>query len=319
MARYLADRMLGGIAVLAVVAAISFFLVNLIPGDPVDVYIGDASVSEATRHQIEVNLGLDRPLSERFTDWFSGLLRGDMGTSLFNNESVSAELANRLVPTLHLVTFAFVLGIAWGIPAGVITATRQRSVSGIVVRVVSFVGLATPAFLLGTLFVMLTSIYLPRWSVVGYTRLSENILASFASILLPAIALSVALGSTLSRYVRSSLVDVLELDYIRTARAKGVGRRALLLQHGLRNALVPVATVASVQFAALMGATAVIETVFAIPGIGRLFVEAIMHRDYPLIQGCLLLLGAVFVVTNLAVDLTYPLIDPRIGAGARAS
>lgn len=317
MSRYLVERVLGGLAVLAVVGALSFFLVNLIPGDPVDVYIGDASVSEEVRRQIATNLGLDKPLPERFGDWFGGLLRGDLGTSLFSTEPVGSQLANRFVPTVHLVAFSFALGIGWGVPAGVVAAVHERRLSGVAVRIVSFVGLATPAFLLGTLFVLLASLYRPSWSVVGYTRLSEDVLGSFRSILLPAIALSFALGSTLSRYVRSSLVGVMSMDFIRTARAKGVGKRRLLLQHGLRNALVPVATVASVQFAALMGATAVIETVFAIPGIGRLFVESIMHRDYPVIQGCLLLLGAVFVATNLAIDLAYPLIDPRINSGRR--
>jgi len=306
-------RRLGrGLVVLFALSLLAFGLVHLLPGSPADTLAGPYS-DAATRAEITADLGLNESLPVQYLTWLSNTLHGDFGTSYYNGLPVSQLIADRLLNTLELAVFATLISIVWGIPAGAIAAMRRGRAFDVAARTVSFVGLAIPVFVFGVSLVLLFSIMFPGWPTLGFVPFAEDPVRNLQSMVLPSIALGLPLGATLCRFMRSSMLEVYEQDYIRTALATGSTNLQATLRHGLRNAAAPVATVAGLQMAGVVGNSILIENVFAIPGIGQLTVTAITQHDIAVAQACILVLGATYVVLNLVVDLLLPLIDPKIG------
>lgn len=313
MTSYLVRRVGTAVMVIVALSLIAFGMVRLIPGDPAMVYLNVNDPSPEALAQIRAQLGLDRPWLTQYWDWMSGILTGDLGTSLTRPYEIGEQLSTRLPASLQLAVCAMIVAVALGVPAGVIAAVRSGRPADAAIRGTSFVLLAIPAFVIGTVVILVNSMTL-KLPLVGYVPLSEGVFRSTASIAVPVIVLALSMGSMLARYTRNTVIDALAQDYVRTARAKGASSTRIVVRHTLRNGLIPVVTIIGVQLGALIGGTIVVENVFAIPGMGSMLVEAINSTDYPVIQTCVLVLGAIYVTINLAVDLLYPLIDPRIRA-----
>ncbi|PZF98035.1 ABC transporter permease [Micromonospora endophytica] len=299
--------------VLFALSLLAFGLVHLLPGSPVDTLAGPYS-DAATRARLTTDLGLDKPLPVQYVTWLANTLSGDFGTSVFNGLPVRELIGDRLPNTLQLAVFATLTSIAWGIPAGALSAMKRGRLFDATARATTFVGLAIPVFAFGVALVLLFSIAFPSWPTLGFVPFSQDPAQNLQSMVLPSIALGLPLGSTLCRFMRSSMLEVYEQDFIRTALATGSTHLQATMRHGLRNAAAPVATVAGLQMAGIVGNSILIENVFAIPGIGQLTVTAITQHDVAVAQACILVLGATYVVLNFAVDLLLPLIDPQIGA-----
>jgi len=311
MTGYILRRLLSMIPVMAVVAITVFLMLHLAPGDPAAMMAGDNATSD-TVDAIRRKLGLDEPLWKQFVIWVWHLLQGDLGQSLFWTQSVTSLIAQRAEPTISLalttITFAVVLAVAMGVAAAANAGSYiDRFVMGFAV-----LGFSLPVFVVGYLLIFLFAIELKWLPVQGYTPIAEGFVPWARNLVLPSIALGMAYIALIARITRASMLDVLAEDYIRTARAKGVAPRKELLKHALKNAAVPIATVIGIGVALLIGGVVITETVFNIPGIGRLVVDAIQRRDYPIIQGVIILFSAIYVLVNLAVDLSYTLFDPRI-------
>ena len=309
---FLLRRLLRGLVVLFALSLLAFGLVHLLPGSPVDTLAGPYSDAE-TRARLTSDLGLDQPLPVQYLTWLSNTLHGDFGTSVFNGLPVRDLIGDRLPNTLELAVFATFISVAWGIPAGALSAMRRGRALDVAARTSTFVGLAIPVFVFGVALVLVFSIAFPSWPTLGFVPFSQDPSRNLQSMILPSIALGLPLGSTLCRFMRSSMLEVYEQDFIRTALATGSTPFQATMRHGLRNAAAPVATVAGLQMAGVVGNSILIENVFAIPGIGQLTVTAITQHDFAVAQACILVLGATYVVMNLMVDLLLPLIDPQIG------
>lgn len=313
MLQYLVRRLADLVVVLFGVSLLVFAMVRFIPGDAVAIMLG-ANVDitpervEALRRQI----GLDLPAYEQYWNWLTAALRGDLGTSIWTGTPVLTEIAARLPATFEITLLALVLALVLSFPLGVLAARARGTGGDVVVRVLTIVGLTLPSFWVGVLLLYFVSLYLPAWPAIGFVPFGEDPLGNLARVALPTVAVSLPMVGGLTRIVRSSLLEVLSSDYVRTARAKGVGERGLFYKHALRNAMIPAVTVIGVQLGYLLSGVVVIEQVFAIPGVGRLMLGAINERNYPLLQGVVLIVTAVFVVVNLLVDLAYAWIDPRV-------
>ncbi|MGW3949518.1 ABC transporter permease [Streptomyces sp. NPDC004752] len=310
--RFLIGRVLRGLAVLFVLSILAFGLVRLLPGSPADVLAGPYS-DAATRARLATDLGLDRPMTEQYLMWLDRLLHGDFGLSVYNGLPVLDLIKQRLPNTLELALAATVVSVLWGVPAGAIAALRQGRIVDRLARASAFLGLATPVFVFGLGLILVTSFIVPDWPSVGFVPLSDHPLRNLQSVVLPALALGLPLGATLCRFMRASMIEVYEQDYMRTALATGATRLGATLRHGLRNASGPVVTVAGLQLAGLVGNSILIENVFAIPGIGQLTVNSLLQKDYAVTQACILLLGLTYILMNLVVDLIHRLIDPKVG------
>jgi len=310
--RFAVRRLVRGLLVLFALSLLAFGLVHLLPGSPVDTLAGPYS-DEATRQRLTTDLGLDQPLPVQYLTWLSNTLHGDLGTSVFNGLPVRQLIGDRLPNTLELALFATLVSVAWGIPVGALSAMKRGRTFDITARTATFVGLAIPVFVFGVALVMLFSMAFPAWPTLGFVPLSQDPARNLQSMVLPSIALGLPLGSTLCRFMRSSMLEVYEHDFIRTALASGSTKLQATMRHGLRNAAAPVVTVAGLQMAGIVGNSILIENVFAIPGIGQLTVTAITQHDFAVAQACILVLGATYVVLNFAVDLLLPFIDPQIG------
>lgn len=303
MGAYLLRRLFYGLLTMAGVALLVFFLIHLIPGDPVERLLGE-SARPADREALRVSLGLDQPLGHQLLDYLSGLFRGDLGDSLVNGRPVNDLILSQLPATLELASAALFVAMVVALPLGVAAARRHRSAWDSGAMAFSLIGVSVPNFWLGPMLILVFSLWL------GWTPVSGR--EGAASLVLPALTLGISLAAVLARMVRSSLLEVLGDDYIRTARAKGLGEGAVVWRHGLRNALLPVITVLGLQLGALLGGAVITETVFSWPGIGSLLVDAIQARDYPVAQGCVLLISLTYVLVNLGTDLLYAVVDPRI-------
>lgn len=311
MIGYLLRRVLSTIPVLGLVAVFVFLLLQMTPGDPAIVIAGDY----ATTQQIEAirqQLGLDRPVLEQMVAWFGRLAQGDLGTSIFSRLPVTALIAQRIEPTLLLTIYTIILSVAFAIPLGVVAAYRAGSWLDRAVMGFAVAGFSTPVFVVGFLLSYVFALELGWFPTQGFVPLKDGVLACLASLTLPAITLALLYAALLARVTRASMLEVLAEDYVRTAHAKGLAPQPVLVGHALKNAAVPIVTVIGVGIAALLGGVVVTETVFNIPGLGRLTADAIMRRDYPVVQGLILLFASVYVVINLLVDLSYTLFDPRI-------
>ncbi|EDP65197.1 ABC transporter permease protein [alpha proteobacterium BAL199] len=311
MTAYIVRRLLATIPVMIVVALFVFLLLHLTPGDPAAVIAGD-DASPADIEGVRRKLGLDRPIWEQFGIYVMNLLRGDLGTSIFSNLPVMTLVKQRLEPSLVLAVSTLVVAITVAIPMGVIAAWKARTLVDRVVMGFSVLGFAVPVFLVGYLLIYVFAIELRWLPVQGYKPLSQGVWQTLRSITLPAIALGMVYTALIARITRASMLEVLSEDYIRTARAKGVATPGVLLHHALKNAAVPIVTVIGIGLTLLISGVVLTETVFNIPGLGRLTVDAILKRDYPIVQGLIILFAAVKVLVNLLIDISYTFFDPRI-------
>ena len=311
MTAYIIRRLLATIPVMVVVALFVFLLLHLTPGDPAAVIAGD-DASPAEIDGIRRKLGLDRPIWEQFGIYVGNLLRGDLGTSIFSNLPVLTLVKQRLEPTLVLAVSTLVVAVAFAVPMGVLAAWKARSLIDRVVMGFSVLGFALPVFLIGYLLIYVFAIELRWLPVQGYRPLSQGIGGTARSVALPALALGMVYMALIARITRASMLEVLSEDYIRTARAKGVATGSVLLRHALKNAAVPIVTVIGIGLTLLISGVVLTETVFNIPGLGRLTVDAILKRDYPIIQGLIILFAGAKVLVNLMIDISYTFFDPRI-------
>jgi peptide/nickel transport system permease protein len=311
MLNFLFRRLLSTIPVLLVVAVLVFLMLRLTPGDPAAVLAGDAANTEQIA-QIRTNLGLDRSIPEQFAIWFGHLLTGDLGQSYYYKMPVSTLIGQRLEPTLSLAVITITIAVLVAVPLGVLAAWRFGGVLDRTLMGFSVLGFSVPVFVLAYLLIWLFSLKLGWLPVQGYKRLAEGVGPWLYQLVLPAVTLSVIYIALIARVTRASVLDTLGEDYIRTARAKGLPEVKVLMRHALANAAVPIVTVIGIGIALLIGGVVVTESVYAIPGLGRLTVDAVLARDFPTIQGVILLFSVVYVVVNLLVDLSYVFFDPRI-------
>jgi peptide/nickel transport system permease protein len=311
MLAYVVRRILATIPVMAVVALFVFSLLYIAPGDPAAVIAGDQA-TPADVERIRASLGLDRPFLVQFGDWVWNILHADLGTSMFTGLPVTKMIAQRLEPTLSLMAVTLVFAIAVAVPLGVVAAWRAGSLLDRAIMAFAVFGFSVPVFVVGYLLAYLFALELEWLPVQGYTPLSEGLWPWFSNLILPAIALGCVYIALIARITRAAMLEVLAQDYIRTARAKGIGQPGILFIHALKNASVPIVTVIGIGIALLIGGAVVTESVFVIPGLGRLTIDAILRRDYPVIQGVVVLFSFLYVLVNLLVDLVYTLLDPRI-------
>jgi peptide/nickel transport system permease protein len=311
MLAYLIRRLLFAVVVIVGVATISFALLHFIPGSPVDAILGNEATPEA-RAALERQLGLDRPVVVQYVNWWANVLRGDLGDSVMTKQPVSQLIRERLPVTIPLALLSMTIALTIAVPAGILSAIRRNTWIDGVVSVVAFAGLSIPGFWLGTLLILGFSV---RWQIFppgGYVSIFDDPMDGLRHLVLPAIALGATFAAVLTRMIRSSMLEVLGADYVRTARAKGQTEHRVLFGHALRNALIPTVTIIGVQVGALLSGALIIEQIFALPGIGRLTVQAVFDRDIPLLQGCIITIALIFVVVNLVTDLLYVYLDPRI-------
>lgn len=304
MGRYLLLRGLQSTLVVAGVLVMVFTMLHLVPGDPVQVLFGDAPVPKEQVEEVRRQLGLDRPLAQQFASYITRVVRGDLGRSLKTNRPVAADIARALPFTVQLAVAAMVLAAAGGTALGIISATYHNSWVDGGVTSLALLGISLPSFFTGLLLIWLFSIKLDWVPITGQ--------GSWRHLILPAIALGWYAGAILARLIRSGMLEILRQDYVTTARAKGLAERVVLVRHALRNALIPVITVASIQFGTLLGGAVVVETVFARDGIGRLLVNGILQKDFPEVQGAVLVVAIAYSLTNLFADISYGFLDPRI-------
>jgi peptide/nickel transport system permease protein len=312
MRRYIVGRLLLMIPTLIGVAILTFVIMRAVPGDIVELRYAGSNVPQSVIDQERALLGLDKPLWEQFIDWMTSLARFDLGQSLWTGHSVVEEVQVRMPLSIELAVLATLFAVVLAIPFGVIAAVKQDTWIDYAIRVFSIGGLAMPSFWIGIMMVLIT-LTLWGWAPpVVFTPLFEDPVANLSGLILPAIAVGYRYSAVSMRMTRSTVLEVLREDYVRTARAKGLRETLVVVRHALRNALLPVVTVVSLEFAFLIGGLVVTEQVFNLNGIGKLLVDAVTHRDYTLVQALVLLLAAVFVIVNFIVDMIYVVLDPRI-------
>jgi peptide/nickel transport system permease protein len=303
MLAFVVRRLLMTVPVVWIVVTLVFALIHLVPGDPVAQMLGEgASIGQVER--LRHDLGLDRPLWDQYRTYMLGVVHGDLGTSFRNQETVARSILQRYPATIELAVAATIFSICIAVPFGIIAAVRKNGAADHVVGFVSLLGVSLPNFALGPLLILLFSILLGLLPVSGRNGLTH--------LILPAITLGGGLAATTTRMVRGSMLEEIRQDYVRTARAKGLGERAVLFGHALRNGLIPVITVLGLQAAGLLTGAIITETIFSWPGLGRLTIQAINARDYPLVQGCFLAIALTYILINLVTDVLYSLVDPRI-------
>jgi peptide/nickel transport system permease protein len=313
MARYLVRRLLMMVPVLVLVSIIAFSITLLLPGDPALAILGEQGAKNEQAYQALRNeLGLDQPLPIQYLQWARKTFSGDLGISIRNKQPVGEAILTRLAPTLQLATMAFLLGLLIAIPVGVISAVRPNSFFDIVGTVLALSGVAVPSFWLGIILVVIFSVWLKWLPPSGYVSLLANPVQSLKLMLLPSIVLATEVAAVLTRQVRSALLEVLRQDYMTTARAKGLREANVVRIHALKNAMLPVVTIMGLLVGRLAGGTVIVETIFSIPGVGRLAVDSIFFRDFPVVQGVVMVMAVAVLTANLAADFVYAAIDPRI-------
>ncbi len=311
MGRFVIRRLLASVPVLFLVSLITFGLLWLVPGDPASVFL-DASASQEALDRVRRELGLDRPFLLRMGDWYLRLLQGDLGTSLLLNRSVTSAIFERLPVTLSLTALAFVLAVLMGVAAGVLAAVRHGKAADQGMMTLALLGLSIPEFWLGLVLIWLVAVMLPIFPAGDYVAFATDPWQWARHIALPTFTLACVQMGFVARMTRSSMLEVLGQDFIRTARAKGLPEPYVVIRHGLANAMVPVVTVMGIMVGALLGGAVVTEQVFSIPGLGRLIIGAVLSRDFPVIQGGLLFLALIYLAVNMVVDVLYAVIDPRV-------
>lgn len=308
---YLLRRMLAVIPVMIIVATLAFVLIHLAPGDPASVIAGPYAAPDDVA-KLRRQLGLDEPLPMQLMHWYGRLLTGDLGDSIFLRRPVTEAVLERIEPTLLLTIWGTLIAVLLGVPAGIVSARYHNSAVDQSLMGLALLGLSIPNFLLGLLMILVFGVWLGWLPVAGYVPLEEGLWRNTRSLLMPSISLGLVQSALIARITRSSMLDVLREQYIVSGRAKGLDERTVVYKHALKNAIIPTLTVIGITFALLVGGAVVIETVFNIPGLGRLIISAVLRRDYPVIQGVVLLIAVSYTVINLLVDLAYLVIDPRI-------
>ena len=311
MTAYILRRLIMAVPVMLIVAVTTFLLLHMTPGDPVAVLLGPDATTEQIE-QLRDQLGLNDPVHVQLARWFTGLLRGDLGQSIFLNKPVTEAILERLAPTLELSILASLVAILIGVPTGILAAIRQGRLLDFGSMLVAMVGISMPTFWLGLNLIFIFAVSLRWLPPQGYQPVQDGLWENLSRMILPAVTLGAGQGAFLARMTRSVMLDVLSEDFVRTARAKGLSEPRVLLAHVLRNGLIPVVTVVGLTFAILMGGAVVTEQVFNIPGVGRLLIQAVLRRDFPLVQGIVLLIALVYVLINLGIDILYAFLDPRI-------
>ncbi|MBI1774291.1 MAG: ABC transporter permease [Proteobacteria bacterium] len=311
MIRYIIQRLVSSVPVVVLVTLISFSIMQLVPGDPAAVMAGP-SATKTELDQMRHQLGLDQPFALQLAGWYGGLLRGDLGRSILLGRSVAQAIAERVPVTLALALFSFALTLALGIPIGMIAAMRQNTWIDQAAMTLALLGVSLPNFWLGLMLIALFSVSLDLLPAGGYVPISLDPVGWFKSLILPSLSLALLQVGLLARITRSTMLEVLRQDYIRTAKAKGLPERVVIGKHATKNVLVPVTTVIGITFSLLLSGSVVIETVYSLPGLGRLIATSIFSRDYPVIQGGLLVTAVMFVFLNLVVDVLYAWLDPRV-------
>ena len=312
MTKYIFKRFLGAIVVMWAVATLVFFMLRAVPGDPLEAMLFDVGDPRAAA-ELRQKYGLDQPVYVQYVKWFGRVLQGDFGNSIYGSRvSVSRIIKEALPRTLSLAGLAFIIALIIAVPAGIISAIRKHSKLDHTVTVFAFLGLSMPDFWLAILLIIIFAANLQWLPAIGYEPLSAGFWPWFSHLILPAIAVGTGFSAIVARMIRSSMLEVLKADYMQVARSKGLVEQRLVLVHAFPNALIPVVTVMGIAFALLMAGAVVVENVFAIKGLGRVLIQGILNRDYPVVQGAILVVSAIFVFTNLLVDLLYTVIDPRI-------
>lgn len=312
MIQFIIRRLIHSLFIIWGCATLVFFLLRAVPGDPIVVMLGTEYTPEAA-DALRRKMGLDQPLYVQYAKWAGNVLTGDLGSSISSPEPVIDTIKIGLPKTLSLAALSFLLGVAIAVPTGIISALRRNSWVDYGASILAFIGVSMPGFWLGIILILIFAVRLQWLPAVGYSPIGEDGLVAWAEhLLMPSLAIGASYAAILMRFVRSGLLEVLNSDYIRTARAKGVAERGVIFRHALRNAMIPVVTVAGIQLALLLSGAVVVETVFSIRGLGRILVGAILDKDYPIVQGVILLTTVIFVFANLFVDIIYTLLDPRI-------
>jgi len=306
-------RILSGLLVLFLLSTFLFFMMRAVPGDVVRLQLADAgSVSDERIDELTAQLGLDKPAMEQYVDWLGGAVTGDFGNSLWESRSVVDILAERIPVTFELAILSMVIAVVIGLITGTISAIRRGTASDGLLRFGAVLGLSIPNFWFALIMISSMSIWFGWVQPLGYRQLWDDPLANLQQMIRPAIALGLSVAAAIARMTRSSLLEVLGSDFIRTIRAKGASENLINYKHALRNSMIPIITLLGLQFGALLGGTVILETMFSLPGIGRLVFEAVLQRDYPVIQACAMFYGAIFIFVNIVVDVSYGWIDPRI-------
>ena len=309
--RYILQRLVSAVVVLVGVTFVVFLIIHLVPGDPARVVLGVQANAENVA-ALRERLGLNDPFLVQYGHWLAHAVQGDFGRSLITRQPVTPQLLQRLPATLVLAAAALLIGILIAFPAGIISAIRPGSKTDLAVSIFSQVGVAIPDFWMGIMLVLLFSLFLGWLPPSGYTSITESFRGWLSHIILPAVTLGLISASIQTRFIRSAMLEVLNQDYVRTARGKGLQETAVVLRHALPNALITIVTVIGLQITALLSSVVVVEVVFAWPGLGRLALEAVLDRDYPLLQGTVFTVAALLVLVNLGTDLLYFFLDPRI-------
>ena len=311
MSVYILRRLLASVPVIFMVGVITFSILHIAPGDPAVLMAGEEATPEDVE-KMRKALGFDRPFYVQFGVWVGNLLRGDLGTSIFSKHSIASLMAPRLQPTLSLGLIAIVLSGLIGVPMGILAATYAGRFTDRACMIFAVLGFSVPVFWLGFIFIWVFAVEIRIFPAVGFVPISEGILPFLRSLTLPALANAIPFSALVARMTRSTMIEVLQEDYIRTARAKGLTGFVVTMRHALRNASIPIVTVIGLVFAALVSGAVVTETVFAIPGLGRLLVDGVVRRDYPIVQAMLMVTAVAYVFVNLIIDVFYAYLDPRI-------
>ncbi len=315
MTTYIIRRLIMLVIVLLIVSILVFLAMRLLPGDPIRMLVTQSESQEFTEEQIaklKHEFGLDKPLPVQYINWIGGIFHGDLGTSILHRAPVANEIIRRLPITLHLGLTAFVIGILIGIPFGVICAIRRGKFIDTFVTTMSNLGITVPVFWLGVLLIYAFGLYLRWLPVMGYTSPFDNLGMSAKQLIMPVACMCLFPIASMTRQTRSSMLEVMRQDYIRTAWSKGLKERIIIIRHALKNGLIPVITLSGMGLSMIIGGTVIIETVFNIPGMGRLAVTSVLNQDYPYVQGIILIVSTFVMLINLLVDLTYGWLDPRI-------
>ncbi len=315
MVSFLLRRLISIIPVMLLVATGVFLLLKLTPGDPVGVILGP-DATEERKQALRDDLGLNDPLPEQYLRWLGDAVRGDLGDSLFLDEPVLSALADRAQPTLLLTLLSTFVALGVGLPLGIISAQNRGNWLDVGTMAIAILGISMPTFWLGLNLILIFAVKLRWLPVAGYAPITDGVWESLRYLILPAITLGVAQAALLARMTRSMMLEVLGTEYVRVARAKGLGERRVVYLHALKNAMIPLINVAGLIFAALLGGAVVTEQIFNLPGVGRLLIQAVGRRDVPLVQGTVLVIAGIYVIVNLAVDIISAALDPRLRSGA---
>src|SRR5579872_1086952 len=311
MLGFVLRRLAATIPTLFIVSVVMFTIVHLAPGDPAQLILGEDATPEALA-SMRAALGEDKPLPVQYVAWLSAFVRGNMGRSLATNEPVTHAIASRIPVTLELTVFALLVAIAIGIPLGIIAALRRNTPTDLAATGLALIGVSLPTFVFALLGILVFSLWLRVLPPTGYVSFFEDPLRNLRLMLMPSVVLGAALAGILARLTRSGMLETLGADFVRTARAKGLGSRAVVVRHALRNALLPVVTILGIEAGTLLGGAIVTETVFTMPGVGKLVVDAIFARDFPLVQATIVFLALARITANLLADITFAALDPRI-------